>query len=453
MSSEPSLIFSSSTDQLMNNYMNALTGNVPERRSSAPSFAWSSPDSRPSTSFDDDILLGDEDLMLPDAASPSGAHSPKFADATVVSNDSSRRMPDLGPPTIITTSKGHRKSSSSSERRHSLPSTVMLSDSKLGNALTQPVPEFLCHLFTMLRDASLSNIISWSVPTQDETDCMGGGIKGIGKVVVHKPDALQEFVLGKYYRHSKYASFQRQLNYFGFKKRLHGGKKGKLSPCSYVHEGLDANVESLLALKRRPPVKKRASTDGEGCNDSTASVSSMDDEAEKILERPKKRRNSVKVDSTISAKDHVQKLQAKQVGFESKPILVQAQEYGAPSLTSSATFNAAATPFAISSNPEFPPSYVNLGSRATSTHTEVVPTVATSQQSIKADPAPASASLAQLLSTALPPTDVLFDDDFSFDFNISTSNGSNGNANNGFWVNDEGRCLSQNSLVNLAMFY
>jgi len=433
----------------MNNYMTALTGNVPERRSSAPSFTWCSPESRPSTAFEDYILLGDEDLMLPGAASPSGAISPKFADATVVSNDSSRRVPDLGPPTIITMSKGNRKSSSSSERRHSLPSTVVLSDSKLGNALTQPVPEFLCHLFTMLRDATLSDIISWSVPTQDETDCMGGGIKGIGKVVVHKPDSLQEFVLGKYYRHSKYASFQRQLNYFGFKKRLHGGKKGKLSPCSYVHEGLDAEVESLLALKRRPPAKKRASTDGEGCNDSIASVSSMDDEAEKVVERPKKRRNSSKVDSKMSAKDRVEKPQAKQVEFASKPVLVQAEAYGAPSLTSSSTMNATATPFAINSNPEFPPSFVNLGSMAA----EPMPTFATTQQSIKADPAPASATLAQLLSTALPPTDVLFDDDFGFDFNVGAANGSNGHTNNGFWVNDEGRCLSQNSLVNLAMFY
>lgn len=68
---------------------------------------------------------------------------------------------------------------------------------------------------------------------------------------MHNPQGLQDYVLGKYYRHSKYSSFQRQLNYFGFKKKLHGGKKGKLCPCSYVHDGLGSEPSSLFTLKRR----------------------------------------------------------------------------------------------------------------------------------------------------------------------------------------------------------
>lgn len=68
---------------------------------------------------------------------------------------------------------------------------------------------------------------------------------------MHNPQGLQDYVLGKYYRHSRYSSFQRQLNYFGFKKKLHGGKKGKLCPCSYVHEGLGVEPSSLFTLKRR----------------------------------------------------------------------------------------------------------------------------------------------------------------------------------------------------------
>jgi hypothetical protein len=167
------------------------------------------------------------------------------------------------------------------------------------NALTQPVPEFLWQLFTMLRDENLRNIISWEVPSINETKAMGG-IKGIGKIVCHQPDVLQESVLGKYYGHSKYSSFQRQLNNFGFKKRLHGGNKGKLNPCSYVHEGLDANVESLLGLKsrRRPLLKKRLSME----LDST-SVCSID--GEEKVERPKKRRGSLESKSSRNNKSSI----------------------------------------------------------------------------------------------------------------------------------------------------
>ena len=93
------------------------------------------------------------------------------------------------------------------------------------------VPEFLCHLHSMVNDPSYSDLISWNVPTSDEDTTSGGGKAGVGKVVIHDPTRLQNEVLGKYYRHSKYSSFQRQLNYFGFKKRMHNTKKGKMSPC------------------------------------------------------------------------------------------------------------------------------------------------------------------------------------------------------------------------------
>ena len=64
---------------------------------------------------------------------------------------------------------------------------------------THPVPEFLCHLYTMVNDKSLDHLISWEVPTQDQSKYEGGGMKGVGKVVVHDPMALQD-ILGRYYR-------------------------------------------------------------------------------------------------------------------------------------------------------------------------------------------------------------------------------------------------------------
>ena len=47
---------------------------------------------------------------------------------------------------------------------------------------------------------------------------------------------------------TQFASFQRQLNYFGFRK-LAG--KGKMAPCSYVNEAATKELGSLLQIKVR----------------------------------------------------------------------------------------------------------------------------------------------------------------------------------------------------------
>jgi hypothetical protein len=66
---------------------------------------------------------------------------------------------------------------------------------------------------------------------------------------VHDPKVLGQEILHKYFRHSKYSSFQRQLNYFGFRK-THG--KGKMSACTYTNFDLtNANLKSLLKIKRK----------------------------------------------------------------------------------------------------------------------------------------------------------------------------------------------------------
>jgi len=69
-------------------------------------------------------------------------------------------------------------------------------------------------------------------------------IKGVIKV--YDPPKLASDVLHKYFRHSKYSSFQRQLNYFGFRK-ISG--KGKLAPCSYINDHVTSDLLSLLSLK------------------------------------------------------------------------------------------------------------------------------------------------------------------------------------------------------------
>ena len=67
-----------------------------------------------------------------------------------------------------------------------------------------------------------------------------------GKIEVHNPHKLESHVLSRYFRHSKFASFQRQLNYFGFRK-LAG--KGKMAPCSYVNDATTDELGSLLLIK------------------------------------------------------------------------------------------------------------------------------------------------------------------------------------------------------------
>jgi hypothetical protein len=71
----------------------------------------------------------------------------------------------------------------------------------------QPIAEFLYQLTKLLCDGN-GEIIEW-------VD---------GKIKVHHPERLEGEVLHKYFRHSKFASFQRQLNYFSFRKIAGKGK-------------------------------------------------------------------------------------------------------------------------------------------------------------------------------------------------------------------------------------
>jgi len=107
-----------------------------------------------------------------------------------------------------------------------------LSQQLIMHAPNQPVAEFLYQLTRMLRDQSNRDVIEWTN----------------ARIVVHDPHRLENEILQNYFRHSKFASFQRQLNYFGFRK-LAG--KGKMSPCSYINDEVTEDLGSLLLIKRK----------------------------------------------------------------------------------------------------------------------------------------------------------------------------------------------------------
>lgn len=101
---------------------------------------------------------------------------------------------------------------------------------------SQAVPEFLYQLTMMLLKEN-SDILEWRN----------------GQIVVHSPLKLADDILHKYFRLSKYSSFQRQLNYFGFRKLR---SKGKMAPCVYVNEDATNELESLILIKRKTGKKR-----------------------------------------------------------------------------------------------------------------------------------------------------------------------------------------------------
>lgn len=122
--------------------------------------------------------------------------------------------------------------SRASKEPNLVPSSMALVTTTNASTLNNTsVPEFLYQLTKMLTENN-NDVIEWSH----------------GRIEVHSPQKLESDVLKKYFRHSKFASFQRQLNYFGFRK-LAG--KGKMAPCSYVNDAAMDDISSLFQIKRK----------------------------------------------------------------------------------------------------------------------------------------------------------------------------------------------------------
>jgi hypothetical protein len=160
------------------------------------------------------------------AVSPASA--PVDAPETATSQSQTEIASTLPPAVSVPAS-----ASSSLISRHLLPimpSTIPTAAPKpAASEQSTSVPDFLYQLVKMLTDDN-REIIEWSN----------------GKIEVHSPPRLANEVLHNYFRHSKFASFQRQLNYFGFRKQA---GKGKMAPCSYVNEETTDDLRSILTVK------------------------------------------------------------------------------------------------------------------------------------------------------------------------------------------------------------
>jgi len=141
----------------------------------------------------------------------------------------------------------------------------------------------------MLCDKSHSDIISWNV----------------GGIIIHKRQDLEKFVLGKYYNHSKFASFTHQLNRYGFEN-----DGGIINACSFTHKTLTDDVESVLSLqtlvakaKSKEIVKIDSDSEGEekSISDSQDSESISDDVQAAVRERNKISAAAVRERNKISA--------------------------------------------------------------------------------------------------------------------------------------------------------
>ncbi|OQR89902.1 hypothetical protein ACHHYP_05955, partial [Achlya hypogyna] len=98
---------------------------------------------------------------------------------------------------------------------------------------TTGVPKFLRHLYSILTVEDPS-IISWASD--------GNSIQ------LHSIKRLESEILPKYFKHNKLSSFQRQLNYFGFRKWT----KTQSSVCTFSHPDVNQfSTPDTMAISRK----------------------------------------------------------------------------------------------------------------------------------------------------------------------------------------------------------
>ncbi|CAI5747439.1 unnamed protein product [Peronospora destructor] len=131
-----------------------------------------------------------------------------------------------------------------------------LSTIKEGGKRAKPeAPKFLLLLYEILEVES-SRVIRWS---ED----------GLALQILD-PHTVTEQILPKYFNHTNFHSFQRQLNYFGFRKWT----KSKTDICTFSHPFFRENQPKLLLLIKRKKAPRRTPASGANSSASTTPTAS-----------------------------------------------------------------------------------------------------------------------------------------------------------------------------------
>lgn len=168
--------------------------------------------------------------------------TPRMADGSKRRSSKARQAP-----------KARDESAEVSPRDAQPPNGWNISSIKESGKRAKPeAPKFLLLLYEIL-DVESSRVIRWS---ED----------GLALQILD-PVTVTEQILPKYFNHTNFHSFQRQLNYFGFRKWT----KSKTDICTFSHPFFRENQPELLQLIKRKKAPRR--TPASTANNTTSSGS------------------------------------------------------------------------------------------------------------------------------------------------------------------------------------
>ncbi|KAG6613583.1 putative ion channel [Phytophthora cinnamomi] len=145
------------------------------------------------------------------------------------------------------------------------PNAWNLATIKEGGKRAKPeAPKFLLLLYEIL-DVESSRVIRWS---ED----------GLALQILD-PVTVTEQILPKYFNHTNFHSFQRQLNYFGFRKWT----KSKTDICTFSHPYFRENQPELLQLIKRKKAPRRTPASGASSTTSNTTTASAAAQTSKKL--------------------------------------------------------------------------------------------------------------------------------------------------------------------------